>query len=93
MTGPTVVQCSAASCSKNPERLTGVVSAMARVAPPRGSTPLVIVHGGGKEIDVAQKKACIEKRQVEGLRITDEATLEVVVAVLAGSVNTALSLP
>ena len=60
---------------------------MARVAPPRALAPLVIVHGGGKEIDVALKKAGIEKRQVEGLRITDEATLEVVVAVLAGSVN------
>jgi len=34
------------------------------------------------------KVAGIEKRQVEGLRITEDATLEVVVAVLAGSVNT-----
>jgi len=89
MTGPTVVKFGG-ELLEDPERLTGVVSAMARVASPRGSTPLVIVHGGGKEIDVALKKAGIEKRQVEGLRITDEATLEVVVAVLAGSVNTRL---
>ena len=52
------------------------------------ATPLVIVHGGGKEIDAALKAAGIEKRQVDGLRITDDATLEVVVSVLAGAVNT-----
>src|SRR5713226_2281728 len=54
----------------------------------RPGTPLVIVHGGGKEIDAALKAAGIEKRQVDGLRITDDATLDVVVSVLAGAVNT-----
>jgi acetylglutamate kinase len=49
---------------------------------------LVIVHGGGREIDAALKVAGIERRQVDGLRITDQATLDVVVAVLAGTVNT-----
>jgi acetylglutamate kinase len=67
------------------ERLATVVSAIAAVA---GSTPLVIVHGGGKEIDRALETAGIPKRQVDGLRITDRATLDVVVAVLAGTVNT-----
>jgi acetylglutamate kinase len=52
--------------------------------------PLVIVHGGGKEIDSALDAAGIEKRQVDGLRITDDRTLDVVVAVLAGAVNTRL---
>jgi acetylglutamate kinase len=51
-------------------------------------TPLVIVHGGGKEIDTALNAAGIEKRQVDGLRITDDATLDVVVSVLGGAVNT-----
>jgi acetylglutamate kinase len=50
--------------------------------------PVVVVHGGGKEIDAALHAAGIEKRQVDGLRITDEATLDVVVSVLAGTVNT-----
>src|ERR1700704_2628052 len=50
--------------------------------------PLVVVHGGGKEIDLALKAAGVEKRQVDGLRITDDATLEIVVTVLAGAVNT-----
>jgi acetylglutamate kinase len=61
---------------------------MARVAAASG--PLVIIHGGGKEIDAALKTAGIEKRQIDGLRITDEPTLEVVVSVLAGAVNTRL---
>jgi acetylglutamate kinase len=66
--------------------LATVVSAIARAA--KQGVPLVVVHGGGKEIDAALKAAGIEKRQVDGLRITDEATLEIVVAVLAGAVNT-----
>ena len=48
---------------------------------------LVLVHGGGKHIDAALKKLGIPKRTHAGLRITDDATLEVVVSVLAGTVN------
>src|SRR5262245_10104992 len=59
---------------------------MVRVA--ASGTPLVIVHGGGKEIDAALRAAGIEKRQIDGLRVTDQATLDVVVSVLAGAVNT-----
>ena len=67
-------------------RMNGVVASIARIA--AAGTPLAIVHGGGKEIDAALKVAGIEKRQVEGLRITDAPTLDVVVSVLAGVVNT-----
>jgi acetylglutamate kinase len=67
-------------------RLAEVVAAIATIA--REQAPLLIVHGGGKEIDAGLKAAGIEKRQVDGLRITDDATLDVVVAVLAGAVNT-----
>src|SRR3981081_3320891 len=67
--------------------LATVVSALAAIAG-AGKAPLVIVHGGGKEIDAALKIAGLEKRQVDGLRITDAATLDVVVSVLAGAVNT-----
>jgi len=52
--------------------------------------PLVVVHGGGKEIDAGLAVAGIPKRQVDGLRVTDEATLGVVVAVLAGTINVRL---
>ena len=51
---------------------------------------LVVVHGGGKEIDAALAQASLPKHQVDGLRVTDERTLQVVVAVLAGSINTRL---
>ena len=70
----------------NPAGLNDVVASIAGIV--KAGTPLTIVHGGGKEIDAALQVAGIEKRQVEGLRITDEPTLEVVVSVLAGSVNT-----
>jgi acetylglutamate kinase len=69
------------------DRLTFVASTIARSAADRPAS-LVIVHGGGREIDAALESAGIVKRQVDGLRITDEATLAVVVAVLAGGVNT-----
>jgi len=69
--------------------LASVVAAVKRIADSRTS-PIAIVHGGGKEIDAALKTAGLEKRQVDGLRITDEATLAVVVSVLAGTVNTRL---
>ena len=71
---------------EDPARLHGVVAAIARHR--RRRRRWSIVHGGGKEIDAALKAAGIEKRQVEGLRITDEPTLDVVVSVLAGAVNT-----
>jgi len=48
---------------------------------------LVLVHGGGKHIDAMLAKLGIAKRTHAGLRITDDATLDVVVSVLGGSVN------
>jgi acetylglutamate kinase len=48
---------------------------------------IVLVHGGGKHIDAALQRAGIPKRTHAGLRITDDATLDIVVAVLAGQVN------
>jgi len=67
-------------------RMNGVVASIAKIA--AAGTPVAVVHGGGKEIDAALKVAGLEKRQVEGLRITDEPTLDIVVSVLAGAVNT-----
>lgn len=66
-------------------RLAKLARALAKAAQ---LTPLVIVHGGGREIDQALAAAGIAKKQVDGLRVTDAATLQVVVAVLAGTVNT-----
>ncbi len=67
-------------------RLDIVVGAVASVA--RRGVPMAIVHGGGKEIDAALARAGIDKRQIDGLRITDEDTLNIVVSVLAGTINT-----
>jgi len=53
----------------------------------RQGKPLVIIHGGGKEINGWLEKRGIAPRFVHGERVTDEATLEVVISVLAGLVN------
>lgn len=52
--------------------------------------PLVVVHGGGRAIDAELRARGIAPRFADGLRVTDEATLDTVVAVLAGRTNTAL---
>jgi len=62
----------------------------ARIAVLASEGPLVVVHGGGKEIDRALHAAGIGKVQVDGIRVTDAATLDVVVSVLAGAINTRL---
>ena len=72
---------------ETPERLAGVVGALAQLGV---DGPLVVVHGGGKEIDAECARRGIQKVAVDGLRVTDAATLEAVVAVLAGSINTRL---
>jgi acetylglutamate kinase len=55
-----------------------------------GREPLVVVHGGGRSIDAELEVRGLTPRFADGLRITDSATLESVVAVLAGRTNTAL---
>ncbi|WEK53871.1 MAG: acetylglutamate kinase [Candidatus Cohnella colombiensis] len=52
----------------------------------QGAQP-VIVHGGGPAINDTLGKLGIESRFVNGLRVTDEATLDVVEMVLAGRIN------
>jgi acetylglutamate kinase len=48
---------------------------------------VVLVHGGGPEIDAMLKKTGKESRFVKGLRYTDEETMEIVQMVLCGKVN------
>jgi acetylglutamate kinase len=47
----------------------------------------VIVHGGGPQINAMLKRLDIKSKFVDGLRVTDEAMVEVVEMVLAGTVN------
>lgn len=48
---------------------------------------VVIVHGGGKKINSMLEKLDIKSEFVDGLRVTDEATMEVVEMVLSGLIN------
>jgi acetylglutamate kinase len=48
---------------------------------------LVVVHGGGPLIGQWSERAGLETRFVRGLRVTDDATRDIALAVLAGLVN------
>jgi acetylglutamate kinase len=50
-------------------------------------TKMIVVHGGGKRIDALLGRLGIARKTHAGLRITDDETLEPVIAVLAGVVN------
>jgi acetylglutamate kinase len=66
-------------------RISGFAAAIA------ADRPLVIVHGGGRAVDAELDRRGILPQKTDGLRVTDAATLEVVVAVLAGLTNTGLT--
>lgn len=51
-----------------------------------GANP-VVVHGGGPQIGEMLKKLKIESEFIQGLRVTDKETVDVVEMVLAGSIN------
>ena len=47
----------------------------------------IVVHGGGPQIGQMLRRLGIESRFVDGLRVTDRETMEVVEMVLAGTIN------
>ena len=47
----------------------------------------VVVHGGGPQIKAMLDRLQIQSAFVDGLRVTDAATVEVVEMVLAGKIN------
>jgi acetylglutamate kinase len=47
----------------------------------------VVVHGGGPQIAAMMERLRIESEFIDGLRITDAATMEIVEMVLAGRIN------
>jgi acetylglutamate kinase len=47
----------------------------------------VVVHGGGPQIEAMLKRMGVKSQFTDGLRVTDQQTLEVVQMVLAGSIN------
>lgn len=50
-------------------------------------SPKILVHGGGRGANVQLEKMGIEPKMVEGRRVTDEQTLEVVTGFYAGVTN------
>ena len=51
---------------------------------------VVLVHGGGPEISSMLKRVGKESKFVDGLRVTDEETSEIVQMILAGKINKSL---
>ncbi|HXG60567.1 MAG TPA: acetylglutamate kinase [Planctomycetota bacterium] len=49
---------------------------------------VVMVHGGGKQATELSQKLGIEPKMIQGRRVTDERTLDVVMMVFAGKINT-----
>lgn len=47
----------------------------------------VVVHGGGPQIGQAMAQAGLTPTFIDGLRVTDEATMRIVETVLVGSIN------
>ena len=47
----------------------------------------VVVHGGGPQISRMLEKSGVKSRFIDGLRVTDEATMEVAEMVLSGAIN------
>jgi len=47
----------------------------------------IVVHGGGPQIGAMLERLKIKSEFVDGLRVTDQATVEIVEMVLAGSIN------
>ncbi len=84
MSAPLVVKLGG-SLLEDPERRSRALAAVASRR--EAGEELVLVHGGGKRIDAALSALGIPRRTCRGLRVTDAATLEVVVSVLCGTVN------
>ena len=53
----------------------------------QNGTDMVVVHGGGNVISQWMQKQGIPPRFVDGLRVTDAPSLEIVIAVLSGLIN------
>lgn len=66
----------------NPEALNQFLNDFARIVGPK-----VLVHGGGKEATRLSKALGLETTMIDGRRVTDRETLDVVTMVYAGLIN------
>lgn len=78
---PTVIKIGGSTLGTNDTTLKDLVTLQSK-----GLLP-VVVHGGGNQITKWLDRMGISTNFVRGLRVTDEDTLKVVIAVLAGLVN------
>lgn len=87
MDGVTLLKVGGAELEEGPvlDDLVDALTSLAR------SGPLVIIHGGGSEIARLQKRLGLTPQFVEGLRVTDEDSLQVAEMVLSGLVNKRLT--
>ena len=68
----------------------GQEAVLAEVAAISRRRPMVVVHGGGRQVTEWLTRLGVPTSFEDGLRVTDEASIEVVSAVLRGAVNTTL---
>lgn len=73
------------SAMEDPEALRSTLQAIVFMETV-GMKPIV-VHGGGKPIDRAMAESGLQPRKIQGRRVTDEATLNIVVRVLREEIN------
>ena len=83
-TTPVTVTVGGTTIVEQQDVLRGIVSE-------RAVRPVVVVHGGGKRLTEWLERLGVESRWHQGRRVTDEATLEVFLAVISGVVNAELT--
>ncbi|KAF3332929.1 hypothetical protein FCM35_KLT02506 [Carex littledalei] len=86
--GKTVVVKYGGAAMKSPDLCKSVMKDLVWLS--RLGLRMVLVHGGGPEIDSWLARLGVEPQFINGLRVTDEMTMKVVEMVLVGKVNTSL---
>jgi len=82
--GPVVVKLGGTTINEQQDILREIVEE-------RRSRPVVIVHGGGKRLTDWLERLGVQSRWNSGRRVTDDATLEVFLAVISGVINAELT--
>lgn len=67
---------------ESPELLPALLSSFASLPAPR-----ILVHGGGRKASDMSRALGIEPKMIDGRRVTDAATLDIVTMVYAGLIN------
>lgn len=72
----------------NPDAVTSIVSYVKRCK--EASQPVVLVHGGGKQINALSQLLNLDIVQLEGRRVTNRDAMDVLLYTVGGSVNAGL---